>query len=369
MADSLIPDIPDDMTGARIGSCYNQFTGKIMEDAWAILPSQAGPDDVIFTQGDAHLVITANATAEANASDSVFSLDTKAGGGYDSPAVGVKASVEFHMQNAQATSHQAENLNVYCSYAFSDPRPRQDLRKMDADELMGLMTSSFKDAYTAVIQATTAEQYVEKYFEFVAAFGHGCVTTLFLTAGSAFRLTLQRTDDASSTRQKYGGSASFSGHYGGGFGGASVAADWAKDQKTADANTKLNIELDNVPADTPTADWVSTQLNNFENQTLMTLTEKAGLITPPETMKEPTAPDPPTGVPDKSTGAGKPVVDPEKAGIDEALQKELMTQDGFDPAQPDAWEKYVQAQKTLYASVNPESVATEAAELGKQGNA
>ena len=49
--DSLIPAIPDDIAGARIGSCYNQFTRKIMEGEWAILPSSAGEDDVVFIKG------------------------------------------------------------------------------------------------------------------------------------------------------------------------------------------------------------------------------------------------------------------------------------------------------------------------------
>jgi hypothetical protein len=233
----LIPDVPDDIKGVRIGSCYNAFTRKIMDAAWAILPSSATSDDVVFIKGNGHLLISANASAAANASASVFSLDTKASGGYDSSAVGVNASLEFNMQTAQASSHHEENLNVYCSYAFTGQR--QELRKMDADELIQIMTPTFYRKYNAVINASTLKDYLKAYLEFAEAFGQGCVTRVFLTAGSAFRLTLARTDNASATRQKYGGSASFSAHYGGGYGGASVAVAWQKDQQTADNTTKL----------------------------------------------------------------------------------------------------------------------------------
>ena len=249
------------------------------------------------------------------------------------------------MQNAQASHHQEENLNVYCSYAFTGQR--QELREMDANELIKIMTPTFVDKYNAVIKAATLEKYMKAYLEFVETFGHACVTRVYLTAGSAFRLTLQRTDDASSNRQKYGGAASLSGHYGGGYAGASVAAEWAKDQQTADANTKLEIELDNVPEDTPTADWANNMLSNFSSMTLSALTEKASLIKPPErTEHHVRAPELPHGVPDKSRSASTPKIDPTDpdSGVGDGLQKEIMKQDGFNGS----WDTYVQAQKDLY---------------------
>jgi hypothetical protein len=360
---ALIPDVPDDIKGVRIGSCYDAFTRKIMDAAWAILPSSATSDDVVFIKGRGDLFIRANASAASNASASVFSLDTKASGGYDSAAVGVNASLEFNMQTATASSHHEENLNIYCSYAFTGQR--QELRKMDADELIKIMTPTFHAKYDAVIKASTLKDYLKAYLEFAEAFGQGCVTRVFLTAGSAFRLTLQRTDDASATRQKYGGSASFSAHYGGGYGGASVAVAWAKDQQYADSKTTLEMVLDNVPEDTPTAEWVNAQLNNFQNQTLSSLTQKADLIKPPDASEHggpPTAPALPHGVPDKSREAGKTKVDPNDKSIDEGLRTALMKKDGFDGS----WDDYVKEQKKQYESLSPASVINEAAALGKE---
>ena len=64
---------------------------------------------------------------------------------------------------------------------------------------------TFRDKVTAVTSAKDIGTYVDKYLEFVEAFGHGCATTVHLATGSAFQLSLQRTDDASTVRHKYGG--------------------------------------------------------------------------------------------------------------------------------------------------------------------
>jgi len=359
VVDQLIPSVPDDINGARIGACYNQFTQKLVPQAFAILPSSATADDVIFLHGRGDLTLTANSSSSAAASSTVFRLDTKATGGYDSVAVGVNASVDFHMEAAEASSHKEEDLNVTCYYAFTGQR--QELRTMDAHELWSIMTPTFRDKLTAVTKAKDVGSYVDRYLQFVDAFGHGCVTTVHLATGSAFRLTLTRTDDASTLRRKYGGSASLSGHYGGGYGGVSVATDWAHEQQSADASTHVEIVVDNVPEDAPTADWVNGMLSNFTNVAVSALTDKVGLIEPPASVEPVRAPDLPTGVPDKAKEPAPSNVAADDPGISEELQKQLMKDDGFSGS----WDEYLTAQKALLASIGPEAVVAESATLAK----
>jgi hypothetical protein len=355
-ADGLIPSIPDDIMAARIGACYDQFSQKLIPGAYAILPSLAGSDQVVFVSGRGNMTVTANSSSSAAATSTIFQLDTKASGGYDTVAVGVGGSVDFHMEQAKATSHQDENLNVTCYYAFTGQR--QLLRKMDADELYSIMTDSFKHKYDEVVNAE-AEEYPAKYQEFVREFGHGCVTAVHLAAGSAFRMTLTRQDNATTTRRKYGGSASLSGHYGGGYAGASVAADWAQDHQTADAQTTLDIQTDSLPQNAPTADWVNNMLNNFVGVTLNALTEKANTIEPPASVEPVKAPEPPHGVPDKSKSPDKPKADPSDKGVSEALQDQIMKDDDWSGS----WDEYKAAQQKLLDSISPTKVVEETNQL------
>ena len=359
MVDQLIPSVPDDINGARIGACYNQFTQKLIPEAFAILPSSATADDVIFFEGRGELTLTANASSSAAASSTLFRLDTKATGGYDSVAIGVNASVDFHMEAAQASSHKEEDLNVICYYAFTGQR--QELRNMDDKELWSIMTPTFRDKVTAVTSAKDIGTYVDKYLEFVEAFGHGCVTTVHLATGSAFQLSLQRTDDASTVRRKYGGSASLSGHYGGGHGGVSVAADWAGEQQNADAATKLEIVVDNVPESAPTSEWVNGMLSNFTSVAVSALSDKVGLIEPPASIEPLHAPELPTGVPDKVKDLDPSSVKSDDPGISDELQKQLMKDDGFSGS----WDEYVKEQKALLATISPEAVVAESAKPAK----
>jgi hypothetical protein len=358
--DSIIPRVPDDINNARIGACYNRFTRKLVPDVLAIVPSKADPDFIQFVPGAGHLLITANSSSYAAASNSIFSLDAQASGGYESPAIGVDVSIEFNMEKAQATSHQDQNLNIFCSYAFTGNR--QYLLKKDPDELLGLMEDTFKEKYNAVIQATDPDEYIAKYLDFVEMFGHYCVTAVQLTAASAFRLTIASTEDDSADRQKYGGSASLSAHYGGGYGGASVAVEWAKDQQNATKNATLDCRLDNVPPTAPTADWALNLVSTFASQTLTVLTDKANQIQPPASTKPVKAPSTPNGVPDKES-AGKSKVDPTANEITEELKKKIMQDDGF----VGDWDGYVEQQKQLLSSITPENVVKEAAAIAEDG--
>ena len=226
---------------------------------------------------------------------------------------------------------------------------------MDADELYPLMTPTFQRKHDAVATATDADTYMDAYLDFVEWFGHGCVTTVHLAAGSAFRMTMNRTEDAATIRRKYGGSAALSGHYGGGFGGASVAADWAQDQKTANAKTTLDVKVGNLPTDAPTADWVNSMLSNFIGITITELTAKASMIAPPSNFDPIRAPETPHGVPDQDKHREPVKLDPNDPAVSKSLQDTLMKQDGFEGT----WEEYVAAQQSLLDTLSPESVVNE----------
>jgi hypothetical protein len=348
----IIPPPPDDIASARIGACFDRLTGKLIPAAFAVDPGKADASHILFSGGVGVLRVMANSGSHEAAQSSIFELDTKAEAGYEGVVVGVNTTLDFNMESSRARTASDENINVTCSYSFLGQK--QTLRYGDPIELYNIMTESFQRAYDAVCKAEDAATYLQSYIAFTEHFGHGCVTTLYLTAGSAFRLSLKRTSDASSLAQKYGGSASLSGHYGGGHGGVSVATAWANEQKAASANATLEAEFDNIPTNAPTADWANNMFNTFSGMMLSDFLEKAKVIEPPAKAGSVAAPALPSGKPE-SKPLPEAKLDPKEEGVSSELQKEFMAKDGF----TGSWDEYVAKQKELLDSMSPEAIVRE----------
>lgn len=355
---SLFPVIPQDIRAARIGACYNIITGRIIEDRYAIDPSKTEPGKVIFVSGDGELFCTANSSSRSAANSSLFRLETEARAGYEGVIGGISVSLDYNMELASAAASQDDSLNCFCSYVFTGQR--QTLVKMDPEELYKCMSSEFVKAHDAVINAADPMEYLKNYLSFIDAFGHGCVTTVFLTAGSAFRLTVAYSEASSAIRQKFGGSAALSGHYGGGYGGVSAASDWAKELSTADAKATINVTFRNMPENAPTADWCNQMMTNFLMIGINDLTTKATKIEAPKAMGEIPRPALPSGTPAGRT-MPKPAIDTKSADVDSKMREALMAQDRF----TGTWEEYLEKQKELYKTIKPRSVVEDARNIKK----
>jgi hypothetical protein len=225
---------------------------------------------------------------------------------------------------------------------------------MDAKELYSIMTPTFQRKYDAVVNATTYQEYLDAHAAFTSAFGHGCVTTVYLSAGSAFRLTMNSSDHAEAIGRKYGGSVALSGHYGGGHADASVAADWANDYKTSSKDVSLNVVVQDLPANSPTKDWASNMESSFTGATLSNLTEKAQKIES-TSANPPVAPDRPKGHPKESDIREQAKIDTKDPAVSEAIQTDVMKRDGFSGT----WKDYLTHQEKKLATLNPVSVVEE----------
>lgn len=347
-SEELFPDIPSEIRSARIGSCYNSLTGKIIEGVYAIDPQKVSESQIFFTSGKGELKCTANSTSRESSNGSLFRLNAEVDAGYQGVIAGISGSLSFNMELASKSVSNDEAFNCFCSYIFEDQF--QTLVKMTSDEIYQSMSTMFHEAYEAVVNSNSIEEYLLNYFNFIDKFGHGCVTQLFLTAGSAFKLSVVYNERSNAVKQKYGGSLSVSGHYGGGWGNASVASDWANEIDTSNMQSNMNVSICNIPENAPTADWCNQMMNNFLMVKIFDLTKKVSLITPPVNLEK--LPDP------KVEGKPQDIKRPKmkkkvnQNEFDSKMKKQLMKEDNFSGT----WDDYIKYQEELYKTLKPEEV-------------
>lgn len=330
----LLPDIPEEIRAARLGSCFDSIKRELIQTKNAIDLNRLDQNAILMVTGTGTLKLTADASTSKGASGSFYALDSKA-------KIGSWASMSYNMELANSDASTAHTLNCYCSYVYSG----QSLKLMDvgSDKLFNYMTDEFQTMFTEMINAADPAEFLEKYMDFQNVFGYGCVTELRLTSGSAFRMTAQYNDSASANKSKYGGSIAIGGFWGGG----AVASNFAKEAKKADGNAKLELVAEQIPLDTPTKEWCNTLMKDLLQRGLTELTKDTSFISAYEG-KPPAVPEIPAGKPSE-----KKVPKNEKQNdITKEQQKALMKEDGF----RGTWEQYVEAQKKAYEKIKPNEV-------------
>lgn len=350
---SLLPNIPNEIREARIGYCFNQITGKLINQP-VIIPSTIGADGIRCNNGDGHMECVANATSSSAAESTFFSTDfeghVKAGG----MGFGVSSSVDFHMESATKSVTVDETLNFYGSYTCNGETMELVWIK-NPERLYKCMTEDFRKAYDKVVLSNNANDYFKNYFNFLSLYGHGCVTKLYLTSGSAFRISLNYSSEADSNSQKYGGSVSINVRKGAVSGGAKTTVDWAQDLQSASSNATLTIEEDSWPDTTPTQDWCTSQMHSFEGIALSEFIKAPPAVTEPTNCQfthatTPANTDPPEDV-------VKPEAVPIPEGLDDEIKSQLMKEDGF----TGGWDEYIDKQKELYAQFQPKQIVDDVA--------
>jgi len=312
-----------------------------------------------FIDGKGTFKVTANSSSYANAEGSFFSLDSKAEGS----AWGCKASLGYKMGLAKRSAAGGYGLNCFVSYVF-EGQSIHLLKNQSPEEYYNCMMESFQERYDKIMNSKTIPDYIKSYNEFTEACGDGCVTTQYLTSGSAFRITLKQDSEEESKNQKYGVAAAINTPYGGG----SVATEWGKDTASAIKETSLEVIYEDLPQDTPTGEWCKDMFKQFMGQAISFLAEKAHAPSPPEIAKIESP-----KIPKLKPGKKKIPEDSKKKGneveIENTLIKQLMFEDGFKDVKKaedytsDDIEEYKKAQNELIEKLKPEQVVKEAKNL------
>lgn len=338
---SVLPEIPEEIRAARIGTCFNSITRKLMSKKIAIDPTRLQKGAVEFVHGKGTMKLKVNSTANATSKDTFYSVDTKGKFGF----VSCSASIGMNAAITHQAATQSQQLNCYCSYVYTG----QKLHLLDygSEQLYNFMSEEFQKVYSAVLNSKTVAEYLANYLKFVDEFGHSCITELYLTSGSAFTMDVTYSSEAEASRSKYGGSVCVSTPWGN---GGSVAAQFAKDVLATSSEASMCMTSDNIPEDTHTADWCTNMISTLMQQGLSVLSEKPQLIQP-YTGEGPHAPEIPEGTPSKKEEPSANKID-----ITDELKKEIMKQDGFEGK---TWEEYLAAQKEAYNKLVPGNVVRE----------
>jgi len=352
---SLLPDIPVDIRAARIGSCMNTLTKTFKPLTPSFHPGKLNSKGLLrFVGGKGTFKVTANSSSYANADGSFFSLASEAEGS----AWGCKASLGFKMGLAQRSAASGYGLNCFVSYVFEGQSIH--LLRASAQEYYNCMMESFQERYDRIMNSKTIPDYIKSYNEFTEEHGDGCVTTLYLTSGSAFRITLKQDSEEESNKHTYGVAAAINTPWGDG----SVATEWGNDTASAIKEASLEVIGETIPQKSPTTKWCQDRVDKFMDKAISYLADKANAPSPPEIAKI-ESPKIPSDEPGK-----KKIPEAKKklnsVEIENTLIKQLMFEDGFKDVKKaedytsDDIEEYKKAQNELIEKLSPEQVVKEA---------
>lgn len=250
------------------------------------------------------------------------------------------------MESAHSDLDTNNALNCYCSYIYKGHK--LILQELGPQTLFNYMNEDFQKDLKNLLNARTSTDFLQKYMAFFEAYGFGCVTELYLTSGSAFKMKAKYSGSNSANKAKYGGSIGV--HIP--LAGASVASDFAKEVMKSDSCATLEMYAEQLPSDTPTKAWCEQISNSILSAGLAKLAQQPDLIKA-YTENAPKAPVIPAGEPSK-----KKLPEGETPSITEELQKELMKQDHY----TGTWKSYLEEQKKAYENLKPDQIVAEACE-------
>ena len=331
------------MRSTRIGTCYNAFTKELIVEQNSIdLGKLNEQNKLMFVDGIAKFKLSATANNSASENSSKWGLDTKVSGGIWK----CKASAGFKMEKSHADSKATTDVKANVSYKYQE----QFFRVQRASEkvLFKCMTEDFQDAYTAIMKAATPIERVKKYQDFIQQFGTGCVTKLYLEAGSIADIKIESVNTANSNSAKYEANVAVSSS----IADVSAAGGWAEEHKTAGLKGEVKITAVSYPQNAPTKEWVKSVLDTFNGKAIDELTKGANFASLPEVKFDPAPPYPEKEKPEEKE------LPENKSDFDEEMKKKIMEEDGYEGS----WDDYVKKQEEALAKITNKDVVKDAQE-------
>ena len=205
-----------------------------------------------------------------------------------------------------------------------------------------------QEALKAIWKATDVASKAAKYKEFIQRYGTGCVTSLYLEAGSIANINLKTDTEQKSKQNKYGVSVSGTCT----LGSASAAAGWAKETKEAGFDGTFYVTVHNYPENAPTANWVTTMAEKLTLKGMDELADKASFIEPRNVKFEKAPPYPKRDAP-STDPMPKEDDSVDRETFTETLQKEILEEEGCTEL---SWEQFCDRQKNELKAIDKQSV-------------
>ncbi|PWB36050.1 hypothetical protein DCO48_00970 [Pseudomonas sp. SDI] len=258
--------IPTDYGFARIGGVMNYLTREFVTDLHAFdMAALASLSRLTSNQPRGEMTIQANAYSKEE--QSAWSVSAAAKASANFPLCSV--ALEFHTDQSAGELSTASGMKLTVGYAVRDYKIKLS-RDVTAAELYQCATPRFKEAYDAIANAETPEDWLAAYMDFQEDYGHGFITSLELISCAAGNLSVQYTSRATQNAQKWGGSITV----GGVGGGASACTEYAKSQQAAGSQGTLTANVCGVPAESPAMNWARTLITSYAEKSIDTLTQR-----------------------------------------------------------------------------------------------
>ena len=193
MSGSLLPEIPEEIRAARLGTCFDPITRRLVTNINAMDPERLPESKSMFINGKAQLIVRSNASKSQNANSTYYGATAT----IKEPFAAIEASASI----SKSSAAEQNSLNCFCSYIYSGQKVQ--LMQMDPETLYKCMSDDFHKYYDAVVTSYYSTDYIKNYFAFINRFGYGCVTELSLTSGSAFEIKVVYSSEASANESKY----------------------------------------------------------------------------------------------------------------------------------------------------------------------
>ncbi|MCL2868055.1 MAG: hypothetical protein FWF27_01260 [Candidatus Bathyarchaeota archaeon] len=334
--EDLFNKFPAEIRGAEIGMCYDPILRRLLNRK-VFDSNRLIKDAIKSTPGTSIFQFRANSSVSKNIKDSLYTADAKA-------KIASYVTIGFNLEKDSNSVYGQDTLNCYGTHIYSGKE--LELLHLKPETLFKCMTDDFQKDLNELLDSKDTQSFLKNYLLFIQTWGYGCVTKLYLTACSAFEITATHREAQSAQRLKYCGSVGVNTPWGGG----DVAVGYASHVKEVDGNAAVAITGGSLPQNAPTANWCYNLLTALGGVALSKLADGTVSI-PSYTGGDPKEPVCPSGV-----LGGLDMSKNVPPSITEELRQKIMEADGFKDI---SWDKYMEAQEAVYATLSPEVIMEE----------
>ena len=339
--------VSETVRATRLGTCYNAITREIYVNQNSFdLAKLNGAKRILFVNGRGQFELRANSSNSSEHNSTCWGASGSTSGGIFL----AKVAATFKMEKANADSKSSSDIKAYVSYRYLDYYLQ--IQKAQESIYFNCLLPDCKLALTAVLTCTDAEERFRRYISFRNRFGTGCVTKLYLGAGSIAKVSIDTKGQSSASRSKYEGKVSVSSM----FSNSEAAAGWAKEHKEAGLQGRVDIKAIDYPATSPTRAWVHALLDRFQQVGIEKITDSQEWASLPEVHFDPKNPFAEKDLPDKAAMPEEKDVD-----LSNDMKKTILKEEDFDGS----WGEFIERQHKLMDEIDKHRVVKDAVHLQK----
>lgn len=330
------------LSQVRIGTTYYEW-GGLLKPRYVAFDAEkmAGAQILNVINGEA--VFGFNVSTDTAVLQNTSMVHTSIGASLNTPWI--RAAGSYTAEHEVKTKSTRETMTIGISYTFRNQAIR--LQYATPKIYYNCLTKSCKSAFDQIMNARSDESRHQAYLQFIDIYGTGCVTKLFLAAGSFASITVIENETDISRDNKYDVTLSV----GGSFGGVHGARGWLNNVNSSHLTGTLLATSKSFPQNAPTDNWVMTLTDTIDNSAFSKLSENPQLLdhNNVEWKEPPDLPEKEEPTHDDAPSLSKK----ETKDLETSVQKHILKEEKSEHL---TWEQYEEKQKKLLKSCTPVKV-------------